>query len=48
MRGLRGGKISTVTLVAGSHRTEADVCPWALAFCLGSKNTNSVNFFENC
>lgn len=48
MRGSWVGKISTVTLVAGSHRTEADVCPWAFAFCWASKNTNSVNFFENC
>lgn len=41
-------KISTVTLVAGSLRTKADVCPWASAFCLVSKNTDSVNFLENC
>lgn len=44
--GLWQATTSAVTLVPGSHRTEADVCPWALAFCLASKNTNSVNFFE--
>lgn len=46
-RGSRGEKVSTVTLVAGSCRSEADVCPWALAFCLASKNTDPVNFFES-
>lgn len=40
MRGLRGGKISIMTLVTGSHGAEADVCPEALALYLTSKNTN--------